>query len=59
MKLQLFLTHQFKHMFWVLKEPSQLEGSFEYPQLKLWFRFFQFPTVSLYESRFVSQNNLL
>ena len=33
-----FLIHQFEHMFWVLEEPSQWDGSFEYPQHMFWLR---------------------
>ena len=27
-----FLIYQFKHVSWVLKEPSHQDGSFEYPK---------------------------
>ena len=33
-----FLIHQFKHVFWVLRGPSHLDGSFEYPQHMFWLR---------------------
>ena len=31
-----FLTHQFKHAFWVLKRTVSLRGFFEYPQHIFW-----------------------
>ena len=33
-----FLTYQFKHVSWVLKELSHRDSSFEYPQHMLWLR---------------------
>ena len=31
-----FLIHRLKHVFWVLKEPSHRDISFEYPQHMFW-----------------------
>ena len=33
-----FLTHQFKHVFWVLKQTVSLRRFFEYPQNIFWLR---------------------
>ena len=33
-----FLIHQFKHVFWLLKEPSRRDSSFEYPHHMFWLR---------------------
>ena len=46
-------------MFWVLKEPSHREGSFEYPQHMYWMRNIAVPGCHLHRSLCFTMFNYL